>query len=129
MELEVLEELSRGSDPAKMADQLLITQRTVEAHLARLSKRLDIDSPEAARAYLRSSRPEAAPAATKNGNPALAELTKREIEVLGLIARGFTNQQIADELVLSPHTAIRHVANILGKTGAANRTEAARLAV
>src|SRR5207249_613041 len=55
-------------------------------------------------------------------------LSSREVEVLRLIAAGRSNQQIADELVISINTAARHVANILGKTGAANRTEAAAYA-
>ena len=55
-------------------------------------------------------------------------LTGREVEVLRLLAVGRPNQQIADELVIAPGTAAKHVANILGKTGTANRTEAATYA-
>jgi len=50
-------------------------------------------------------------------------LSEREVEVLRLIAQGKSNQQIADELVISVNTVIRHVSNIFAKTGAANRTE------
>ena len=46
------------------------------------------------------------------------------MEVLRLLATGRTNQQIAEELVIAPSTAAKHVANIFGKTGAANRAEA-----
>jgi DNA-binding CsgD family transcriptional regulator len=52
-------------------------------------------------------------------------LSAREREVLRLIAAGRSNPQIADELVISLNTVRRHVSNILDKTGAANRTEAA----
>ena len=52
-------------------------------------------------------------------------LSVRELEVLRLLAAGRSNQQIADELVISLNTARKHVANILDKTGTANRTEAA----
>jgi pimeloyl-ACP methyl ester carboxylesterase/DNA-binding CsgD family transcriptional regulator len=52
-------------------------------------------------------------------------LSAREVEVLRLIAAGKSNPQIADELVISPSTVAKHVTNILAKTGAANRTEAA----
>jgi DNA-binding NarL/FixJ family response regulator len=52
------------------------------------------------------------------------ELSERELEVLRLIARGMTNAAIADRLVISERTAQGHVANILSKMGAANRTEA-----
>ena len=52
-------------------------------------------------------------------------LSRRELDVLALVAQGLTNQQIADRLVISVNTAARHVASILSKTGARNRTEAA----
>ena len=57
--------------------------------------------------------------------PLPASLSLREVEVLRLIAAGRSNPQIADELVISLNTVQRHVSNILDKTGAANRTEAA----
>jgi pimeloyl-ACP methyl ester carboxylesterase/DNA-binding CsgD family transcriptional regulator len=63
-----------------------------------------------------------------NAVPTSAILSSREIEVLRLVAIGKSNQQIADELVLSVNTVARHVANILGKAGASNRTEAAAYA-
>jgi DNA-binding NarL/FixJ family response regulator len=55
-------------------------------------------------------------------------LSPREIEVLRLLAAGRSNQQIADELVISLNTVNRHVSNIYAKTGAANRAEAAAYA-
>jgi DNA-binding CsgD family transcriptional regulator len=55
-------------------------------------------------------------------------LSEREREVLRLLAAGRSNQHIADELVISINTVARHVSNILGKTGAANRTEAVAFA-
>jgi LuxR family maltose regulon positive regulatory protein len=54
----------------------------------------------------------------------LEPLSRRELDVLGLVAAGRPNQEIAGELVVSLHTVKRHVTNILGKLGAANRTEA-----
>ncbi len=56
-------------------------------------------------------------------------LTPREVEVLRLIANGRSNQEIASELVISFNTVTNHVKNILGKTGCANRTEAAAYAI
>ena len=55
-------------------------------------------------------------------------LTQREVEVLGLIAAGKTNLEIAEELVIAEGTARRHVANIYEKIDAANRVEAASYA-
>ncbi len=56
-------------------------------------------------------------------------LSQREIEVVQLLARGRSNQQIADELVISLNTVARHVSNILTKTGAGNRAEAVAYAM
>ena len=56
-------------------------------------------------------------------------LTPREIEVLALVAEGLSNKAIADALGISDQTVNFHVASIIGKLGAANRTEAVRRAV
>jgi len=58
----------------------------------------------------------------------LASLTSREREVLRLIAAGRSNREIASVLFIAPKTASVHVSNILGKLGAASRTEAAAIA-
>jgi ATP/maltotriose-dependent transcriptional regulator MalT len=57
--------------------------------------------------------------------PGLAEpLTDRELEVLRLLAAGKSNQRIAHDLVVALDTVKKHVTHVLGKLGAANRTEA-----
>lgn len=56
-------------------------------------------------------------------------LTERESQVLALLARGASNRAIAATLVVSERTAEYHVANILAKIGASNRTEAATWAL
>jgi pimeloyl-ACP methyl ester carboxylesterase/DNA-binding CsgD family transcriptional regulator len=53
-----------------------------------------------------------------------SELSVREVEVLSLLACGKSNAQIAEDLVISRNTVIRHVSNIFAKTGASNRAEA-----
>ena len=55
----------------------------------------------------------------------LASLTRREREVLALLAKGEDNDGIAQELVISPETARTHVQNVLGKLGVHTRLEAA----
>ena len=60
--------------------------------------------------------------------PALAGLSRREVEVLGLLAGGASNAAIAAALSVSVRTVHGHVASILGKTGRANRTAAAAFA-
>jgi two-component system response regulator DevR len=57
------------------------------------------------------------------------ELTEREREVLTLIARGYTNKQIADSLTVTEKTARNHVSHILEKLGLSRRSEAAVFAV
>ena len=73
-----------------------------------------------------------------NGTPAAAlppeslpslgpqsSLTPREREITALIAQGYSNRAIAGELVISPATAARHVANILAKLGFTSRAQIA----
>jgi len=55
-------------------------------------------------------------------------LTRREVEILRLVARGKSNREIAAELCISTNTVDRHISNILNKTGAVNRAEAAAYA-
>jgi DNA-binding NarL/FixJ family response regulator len=59
----------------------------------------------------------------------LSTLTERERDVLILVARGRSNREIADELVISERTARTHVGSILHKLGLSSRTQAALLAV
>ena len=75
----------------------------------------------------------AIPASTASASQNLAELaeplTRREREVLQMLAAGLGNKEIAAKLSISDHTAKFHVASILGKLGAATRTEAVALAI
>jgi LuxR family transcriptional regulator, maltose regulon positive regulatory protein len=75
------------------------------------------------RASTHRARPagRAAPVVT----PGLVDpLTDRELEVLGLLATGTSNRDIADDLVVTVETVKKHVSHILDKLGAANRTQA-----
>ncbi|MCK5646759.1 MAG: response regulator transcription factor [Anaerolineales bacterium] len=57
-----------------------------------------------------------------------ADLTRREIEVLGRVATGATDKEIADELTISIHTVKSHMRNILAKLHVGTRREASRIA-
>ena len=58
-----------------------------------------------------------------------ARLTPREIEVLGLVAAGVTNAQVAKELFVSPRTVETHLTSIYHKLGVSSRAAATRLAL
>jgi DNA-binding NarL/FixJ family response regulator len=61
----------------------------------------------------------------RTGPRGFGELSKREVEVLRLVAAGLSNREIASSLVLSEHTVHRHVANILRKLTQSSRAAAA----
>jgi two-component system, NarL family, response regulator LiaR len=74
-------------------------------------------------AHLAAPQPEAAPEARVDA------LTAREVDVLRLIAKGYSNKEIAAACDITEKTAKTHVSHILGKLGLADRTQAALFAV
>ena len=80
-----------------------------------------------------SHAPEGAPAASSAQSATADELseslTRREVEVLQMLAAGLSNKEIAAHLNISEHTAKFHVASILGKLGAGSRTEAVSIGI
>jgi DNA-binding NarL/FixJ family response regulator len=70
-----------------------------------------------------STPPGKAPATYPDG------LTAREVEVLHLVARGLTNDQVAELLVISPRTVNTHLTSIYGKIGVTSRAAATRYAI
>jgi two-component system, NarL family, response regulator LiaR len=98
--------LLKDVEPVELASAIRAAQRG-EVHL----------HPEAARRLMQSIGPREQP---QTAEP----LTEREIEVLRALARGESNKQIADTLIVSEKTVKAHVSNILGKLGLQSRTQA-----
>ncbi|MGO9178750.1 MAG: response regulator [Candidatus Limnocylindrales bacterium] len=68
------------------------------------------------------------PALSETTNPALADLTERELEVLRLVAQGLSNAEIADRLAVSETTVKTHVAHVFAKLDLHDRVQAVILA-
>lgn len=113
--------LLKNSRPEQLADAV----RAVAAGDALLS-------PEVTRAVIAravvgggsASGGSPAPAARAAGDPSATGLTERELEVLRLVARGLSNDEIAAELVLGRATVKTHVSNVLTKLGLRDRVQA-----
>ena len=69
------------------------------------------------------------PRLNRRREPSRVELTERELEVLGLLAEGLTNSEIAERIVVSVHTVRNHVANLSTKLGAHSKLEALSIAI
>jgi predicted ATPase/class 3 adenylate cyclase/DNA-binding CsgD family transcriptional regulator len=132
--------LHNDMDPLERADY--------ERAVAEVRARLGEEAFAAAWAKGRSMTPEQALAAHEQGTipvpvseglvsssltavPArsLAGLSSREVEVLRLVAQGMTNEQVAEQLVMSPHTVKSHLTTIYGKIGVTSRRAATRYAI
>lgn len=103
--------IGKGSEP----DEIVRAVRAVHAGDALLS-------PTATRSLI-TRFAHTPPAAPLTQVAELSELTEREQEVLLLVARGKSNQDIADELVISPHTAKTHVNRVMVKLHAHDRAQ------
>ena len=110
-----------GPPMAALLGRLIAAQRTGQAAakvplgcLARLQRAFDAGP----------SAPDHRPGTGAAAQGIVDPLTGRELEVLGLLAAGRSNHAIARELVVSLDTVKKHVSHILGKLGAASRTEA-----
>ena len=110
-----------GAPIAALLVRLVAAQRSGEAAaqvplgcLARLQRALDAGHPT----------PDSRPGATAAISGIVEPLTSRELEVLEMLAAGRSNQAIAGQLVVTLDTVKKHVSHVLGKLGAANRTEA-----
>lgn len=121
----VLIDLNIRHAPARARDELGNVAFTHAWEFGRTM--LWTDAVNDALSVLRGERPVALTKATMSLAQTHA-LTRREREILGLLCQRLTNPEIAGRLFLSERTVESHVANILGKLGAANRREAAAVA-
>jgi LuxR family maltose regulon positive regulatory protein len=110
-----------GSPMAALLARLIAAQRTGRAaagvplgYLARLQRAFDAAP----------SAPDHRPGTAAAVQGIVEPLTDRELEVLQLLAAGMSNRGIARELVVTLDTVKKHVSHVLGKLGAASRTEA-----
>ena len=117
----------RSSRPAPPAPRRPCRLREAHAVAARIGARPLLRELEllAQRARLDLAPPPAAFPEQKHGPEEILGLTPREAQVLNLLARGYTNREIAAALVISVKTVSVHVSHILRKLGAPNRLEAA----
>jgi predicted ATPase/DNA-binding CsgD family transcriptional regulator len=132
------ESLGHGSGIGPRIEELLEFARArlgASAAAALFAEGREMSAEDAAGFALGSDqqRPASGPAEPAWTDPARAggphrsasPLTRREHEIVLLIAQGLSNREIAHELVISPATAARHVANILAKLGFTSRTQVA----
>lgn len=108
--------LSLDIDTAGLKRRIKEQDLRIQTLESLLEGRAGQDSPEL------SPEPPAAPGP-------ISALTDREIEVLALIAQGYTNNEIGSVLLISPHTVKSHMINIFNKFGVSDRTQAAVLGV
>jgi two-component system, NarL family, response regulator YdfI len=126
--------LSDRSEPGRLAEALRAGVRAIlpsdaspdqiVAGLEAAAAGLIVLHPAEVDAMFPAARPASSPLADL-----IEPLTPRESEVLQMLASGLANKEIATLLAISDHTVKFHVASILGKLGAASRTEAVTLGI
>ena len=123
-ERRVAEFVSKGLSDRDIAQSLFVTEQTVAERVAGALEKFHAGSREelAARYASGARSDEGAPTAYPAG------LSAREVEVLRLVARGFSNPQVAAELVLSPRTVHAHLRSVYRKLDVHSRAAAARSA-
>ncbi|MEO9324348.1 response regulator transcription factor [Nocardioides sp. C4-1] len=108
--------LLKDVEPEALIDAVRLVHDGQALLAPRVTKRL-------IEAYVASAPVETVPVAAPPDDGRLADLTPREREILALVGRGLSNQEIAAELVLSPLTAKTHVSRLFLKLGARDRAQ------
>jgi LuxR family transcriptional regulator, maltose regulon positive regulatory protein len=116
--------VDEGAPEARLLGRLTAAQRTGQAAPPGAVPPQYLD--RLARAFQPGGAPAASPPTRHSAGVAglVEPLSDRELQVLGLLAAGRSNQQIADELLVVLDTVKKHVSHILDKLGVANRTQA-----
>ena len=108
---------------ALVADDVPVAISEARGALAAFERLGAVPDADAASAFLRDLGVKG-----RTGPKNIGLLSKRELEVLRLVAQGLSNAEVAERLFISTKTAGHHVGNILSKLGLRSRTEAAAYA-
>jgi DNA-binding CsgD family transcriptional regulator/tetratricopeptide (TPR) repeat protein len=123
------EALLAGREPRQQAQTVLRTAHQAAVTLGAAPLRREVELlAQRGRLHLGEPRDTTAPPTAPPSMVASLGLTRREVEVLALVAQGRTNRQIGQALFITPRTAGVHVSRILAKLGVAGRGEAAAIA-
>ena len=111
-EAEIVQLLAEGYSNRQIARHLSLAESTVKRHLSRILGKLGV-----------RTRSQAVSVVAKGelGGGGWAELTARQIEVVRLLAEGYSNQQIAESLAISPRTVKAHLEHIRQRLGVRGR--------
>jgi DNA-binding NarL/FixJ family response regulator len=118
--------LASGGDRARAVETLTVANATADG-LGAEPLRREIEA-LARRARIEMSHEPTTPPSPPEPRFASLGLTPRELEVLRLLAGGYTNPQIGEALYISRKTASHHVSSVLAKLGVTSRVEAAGIA-
>ena len=116
--------LLKDSTPAELVEAIHSVYHGQPSLTPSVARKLLIGSQSGSGVQDRPSRPVTGPIMPPQGTNQPAQLTDREIEVLRLVAKGFSNQDIANLMTVGEGTIRFHVSNILSKLQLENRTQA-----
>ncbi|MEU1549058.1 M3 family metallopeptidase [Nocardia sp. NPDC005745] len=128
-EIEVLTLIAKGKTSAEIADDLALTPQTVESYASRINRKLGVGTRAGSVAIVIRTGIIPPIDATASDGAARPELTPREREVLGLVAKGENDNEIAAALGLTRQSAKTYVFNINQKFGTHHRAGMAAFAL